>query len=755
MSHARVLLGALIAATLAFGATPPASAETPSTPAAPSEPAIPSSQPDTAASASPSPSDAPSPAPTPEVTKDPAQSADGSTSDGSTSDGSTSDPTLEQMNAAGDHTMGSTIPRPSGAEPRFSTQLGVSGVLGMDVSGWQPNVDWPTQWANGARFAYIKASEGTYYTSSHFAGQFAGSYNVGMIRGAYHFATPNTTDGATQARFFYAHGGSWAPDGRTLPPLLDIEYATDGSGTCWGLSPAQMSWWISDFVRTLRSLTGVNPAIYSTANWWNTCTGSNNTFGAFPLFVARYGTSTPGALPASWLNWTMWQYASSGVFAGDQDIFNGGMTQLQQFALGAQNHPPLGNFDSVSLSAGNPFVVSGWSFDQTNLSAATTVQIRWNTPAGISTTTVTSNLSRPDVGAAYPPAGSAHGFVANAPWSGYGQYGACVTVIALPGDAAGNAFLGCRTAFVSAVVSSAPPSRRLQDSDRFTTAVAVSKDSYPTAGVKVAYVASGEVYADALSAAPAAAVQGGPVLLTLSASVPAPTMTELQRLKPEKIVVVGGTSSVSDAAFKQLQSLNVPVVRLGGATRVEVARAVADYAFPSARSVLVATAWSFPDALSAAPAAAKQRIPLLLVDGKALDSDTAVYLADRNATSVTVAGGPASVSDEWTADAADEGLGVTRIGGASRFDVSAGIATKYFPDGSAANVYVASGIQWPDALVASAAAGKAGVPLLIANSDCVPRPVGNQVVRLRTTSMTIAGGPDTLASSVDGLGVCY
>lgn len=767
MSRTRVLLGVLITFTLALGATPPASATTssattssattaPST-AEPSASGAPSPTTDPSAAATPSPSVTPSPSASPSPTATPEIPTDSPQPGDSAPDGTPPDPTLEQMNAAGDHAMGSTIPRPAGEKAtKFSSQLGVSGVLGMDVSGWQPDVNWPAQWANGARFVYIKATESTDYISSHFPGQFAGATNVGMIRGAYHFATPNTSDGATQARYFVAHGGNWAPDGRTLPPLLDIEYGyAESGGTCWGLSPAQMSWWISDFVRTMRALTGINPAIYSTANWWNTCTGSNNTFGAFPLFVARYGTSTPGALPASWLNWTMWQYASSGVFAGDQDIFNGNMTQLQQFALGAQNHPPLGNFESVSLASGKPFGVSGWSFDQTNLAAATSVQIRWNTPAGISTTTVSSNASRPDVGAAFPAAGSAHGFVASAPWSGNGQYGACVTVIALPGDAAGNAFLGCRTAFVSAVVSSAPTSRRLQDSDRFTTAVAVSKDSYPAAGVKVAYVASGQVYADALSAAPAAAAQGGPVLLSLSASVPAATMTELNRLKPAKIVVVGGTSSISDAAFAQLKTLGVPVTRLGGATRVEVSRAVADYAFPTARSVLVATGWSFPDALSAAPAAAKQRIPLLLVDGKALDSDTAVYLTDRDATSVTVAGGPASVSDTWAADTRNEGISVTRIGGASRFDVSAGIATKYFPDGGAANVYVASGIQWPDALVASAAAGKAGVPLLISSTDCVPRSIGDQVVRLRTTAMTIAGGPDTLTSSVDGLSVCY
>ena len=72
----------------------------------------------------------------------------------------------------------------------------------MDVSSHQGNVAWSTLWNSGVRWAYTKATEGTYYTNPYFAQQYNGSYNVGMIRGAYHFATPDTTSGATQANYF-------------------------------------------------------------------------------------------------------------------------------------------------------------------------------------------------------------------------------------------------------------------------------------------------------------------------------------------------------------------------------------------------------------------------------------------------------------------------------------------------------------------------------------------------------------------------
>src|SRR5687768_1830905 len=98
------------------------------------------------------------------------------------------------------------------------------GIQGLDVSGHQPNVDWQQQWNMGARFAYVKATEGNYYTNPSYSSQYQGSRSVGMIRGAYHFAIPNWSSGADQARYFVRNGGGWSADGATLPPVLDFEF---------------------------------------------------------------------------------------------------------------------------------------------------------------------------------------------------------------------------------------------------------------------------------------------------------------------------------------------------------------------------------------------------------------------------------------------------------------------------------------------------------------------------------------------------
>ena len=120
-------------------------------------------------------------------------------------------------------------------------------VYGMDVSGYQGNVDWATAYANGARFAYVKATEGTGYTNPYFAQQYNGSYDVGMIRGAYHFALPDNSSGATQADYFVDHGGGWSGDGKTLPGALDIEYNPYGADLLRPVARRRWCSWIRDF----------------------------------------------------------------------------------------------------------------------------------------------------------------------------------------------------------------------------------------------------------------------------------------------------------------------------------------------------------------------------------------------------------------------------------------------------------------------------------------------------------------------------
>ncbi len=260
---------------------------------------------------------------------------------------------------ADDH-MGSTIRQhepatgPQASSRVLSPQASTSGSqpLGNDVSSYQGDVSWGSVAASGAAFTYVKATEGTDYQNLYYGSQYNGSANAGLIRGAYHFALPDQSSGQAQATFFVQHGGGWTADGRTLPPMLDIEYNPYGA-VCYGLSAAQMSAWVSDFSTTVHALTSRFPMIYTTRGWWDQCTGTNSSFGTSnPLFIANY-SSTPGVMPAGWASQTLWQYSDTGTFPGDQDVFNGSSDQLTALA-------GLGQHIFEAATAGGPVTADGY-----------------------------------------------------------------------------------------------------------------------------------------------------------------------------------------------------------------------------------------------------------------------------------------------------------------------------------------------------------------------------------------------------------
>jgi GH25 family lysozyme M1 (1,4-beta-N-acetylmuramidase) len=206
-----------------------------------------------------------------------------------------------------------------------------SMVAGIDVSSHQPSIDW-SKVAPHVNFVYAKATEGTYYVNPLFDSEYEGPYDHGVIRGSYHFAIPSNSSGTAQADYFIAHGGGWSADGKTLPGALDIEYNPYGKA-CYGLSTGQMVGWIKNFVTEYAAKEHAFPVIYSTTDWWSTCTGDSAAFaGDDPFWVANYG-KTGGTLPSGWNYYSFWQYSDTGTQPGDQDRFNGPYAGLRTLAV--------------------------------------------------------------------------------------------------------------------------------------------------------------------------------------------------------------------------------------------------------------------------------------------------------------------------------------------------------------------------------------------------------------------------------------
>jgi putative cell wall-binding protein/spore germination protein YaaH len=290
---------------------------------------------------------------------------------------------------------------------------------------------------------------------------------------------------------------------------------------------------------------------------------------------------------------------------------------------------------------------------------------------------------------------------------------------------------------------------RFAGSDRYGTAAAISAATYQP-GVPVAFVATGSAPPDALAAGPVAARDGGPVLLVRATAVPPATVTELKRLRPARIVVLGGAGAVSEAVVAALRPLATSgrVDRIGGTDRYATAAALSGASFgPGAPVAYIATGRDFPDALGGSNAGGTTGGPVLLVSGMDIPSATAKELSRLKPAAIVVLGGPSAVSEGVANALAAYSPKVTRVAGPDRYATAAAISgATYAPDAPVA--FVATGGDFPDALAGAPAAARQAGPLLLVRSTTIPAATLAELRRLKPRRIVVLGGSAAIGDGV-------
>jgi putative cell wall-binding protein/spore germination protein YaaH len=290
---------------------------------------------------------------------------------------------------------------------------------------------------------------------------------------------------------------------------------------------------------------------------------------------------------------------------------------------------------------------------------------------------------------------------------------------------------------------------RVAGTDRYATAAAASGHVFQPA-VDTVYVATGTNFPDALAGVAVAARSGSPILLVTPAGVPAATAAELARLRPRRIVVLGGPGAVGDAVVAGLGPFAAEgVARIGGADRYATAAGVSADAFPAGAPVAyVVSGATFPDAVSAGPAAARDGGPVLLTAPATLSAPTAAELARLAPARVVLVGGPGAVLPD--VEAAIRALlpsaVIERLAGPDRYATSAAVAATFAPGGAA--VFLAIGTNFPDALAGGAAAGALGSPVVLAAGTALAPVTAAELTRLAPRRAVVLGGPTLITDAV-------
>lgn len=195
------------------------------------------------------------------------------------------------------------------------------------------------------------------------------------------------------------------------------------------------------------------------------------------------------------------------------------------------------------------------------------------------------------------------------------------------------------------------------------------------------------------------------------------------------------------------QPVTDDVTRVAGANRYDTAIQASKEAFDAADTVVVATGENFPDALGGAALAGAVSGPILLTPAAAIPASVLAEIDRLNATDIYVLGGTGAVSAAAFAqlDAAIAGTPV-RLGGADRYATAVLVAAETIDvlgDGYDGGAFLATGVDFPDALAASPIMYAQGMPLILSNA------AGAFAAPAEVDFVEILGGTGVVPASVE------
>jgi YVTN family beta-propeller protein len=213
----------------------------------------------------------------------------------------------------------------------------------------------------------------------------------------------------------------------------------------------------------------------------------------------------------------------------------------------------------------------------------------------------------------------------------------------------------------------------------------------------------------------------------------------------QQIYIPRGSSSTTVAVLAPLVES-----RLFGSDRFATSAAISAATFtPGVPVVYIANGLNFPDALSGAAAAGTNGAPVLLIEATTIPAPITAELTRLHPARIVVLGGTGAVSETVKTTLATYTSGtVTRLFGSDRFATSAAISAATFTAGVPV-VYIANGLNFPDALSGAAAAGTNGAPVLLVESNGITADIRTELQRLNPASIVVLGGQGSVSTLLE------
>ena len=274
---------------------------------------------------------------------------------------------------------------------------------------------------------------------------------------------------------------------------------------------------------------------------------------------------------------------------------------------------------------------------------------------------------------------------------------------------------------------------RVAGADRINTAVEVSKKYYNTADTVI--VANYEQFADSLSASALSKALKAPILLVKKDQLDSVVAQEIKRLGAKNVIVIGGEKSV-DKTKDSLSQYNVRTI--AGANRYETSAKIAQEVIKltGTKKAVIASGEVFADALTVAPLANKNNMPILLVQPNNIPKATQEVL--KQIKKAIIVGGEKTISKE----VANKLPNATRIAGANRYETAKKIYEYGFKDRKEVNI--ANGTNFADSLVI----GSIDCPILLVEANEIPKATKQAFEESKFEKVNVFGGDNSVNESI-------
>ena len=263
------------------------------------------------------------------------------------------------------------------------------------------------------------------------------------------------------------------------------------------------------------------------------------------------------------------------------------------------------------------------------------------------------------------------------------------------------------------------PITELTGSDRYETAVKISKEGWKNGSDKVVII-NGDVSIDGIISTPLATTYNAPILLVEKNNVPNSVKSELKRLNPKDIIIIGDENAISKTTANQIKStVNASQTRLKGSNRYETSLLIAkeiDKNHDVEKVYITNANGGEVDALTIAAKAGQDKQPIILTDKNSITDNTYKWLKSEDLQNAYFIGGPQMISTNVinkVNDITKDNVTNNRVYGADRHETNANVIKKFYTDDELEAVLVAKSDVLVDALAAGPLAANLKSPILI------------------------------------------